>query len=85
METNVYGVEKNIRLAAGAACVMAGLFGRLPTGARVALLAVGAVGLTTALTGYCPVNHALGRGTPMDRIPEAARGAWHEAQQVLAE
>lgn len=63
MECNVGGTERNVRLGIGAAATGAGLFLLHSTAARAAALTVGAIGLLTGLTHYCPVSQALGRNT----------------------
>lgn len=60
---NVGGVDRGLRLAAGAVLSAVGSIMRLPSAWRAALLGVGVVALTTGLTGYCPLNQLLGVDT----------------------
>lgn len=61
MNHNVGSTERYARLAAGA---LAGAGAVRGTGwQRVALGAVAAAGIGTALSRYCPINAAVGRGS----------------------
>ena len=55
MQRNVSGTDRTARSIAGAALLGGGLFTRQPRW-RIAMLAVPAVALSTAVARYCPVN-----------------------------
>lgn len=67
MLRNVGSTERYVELAAGLA---AGAAAAKATGwPRATLGAVAAAGLGTAVTGYCPINHTIGRDTFRDQSP----------------
>lgn len=80
MERNVGGMEKNLRLAVGMAAVLVGLFAGLRRGVRMGMVSLGAIQMTTALSGYCPVNQMLGRSSAAQSLPRAAESALEQAQ-----
>jgi hypothetical protein len=84
MECNVGGVEKNVRLVSGAVAITLGLFAPWRREARIAALGIGLVELTTALTGYCPMNQLLGRNTCEPDLAGVAQRALHTAQEFAA-
>ena len=59
IKCNVGPRERLARFAAGVAAT-AGAFYAPNKGAKIALGAIGAAGLATGVTRYCPLNHALG-------------------------
>ncbi len=73
MKCNVGGWDRRVRLAAGAAALGIGLFGRLSSRRRALVLGIGAIPLGTGLTRYCPLNGALGINTcePSARLKHA--------------
>lgn len=52
MEKNVGGMDKTIRIVVGLVLLVAGIFVQMGTGLRVASLAVAAIALGTAFTGF---------------------------------
>jgi hypothetical protein len=60
---NVGGVDRTARMSIGAALLGTGIFSHLNKPLRVAMGALGAMGLTTALMRYCPVSKAFGKNT----------------------
>jgi hypothetical protein len=63
---NVGGLDKQMRLAVGIASAAYTLFGEGDTTKKVAAGAVSAIALTTALSGYCPLNDLAGVNTCAD-------------------
>ena len=72
MERNVSDWERGVSIAAGALLVVAGIRGRGRF--RSSLISTGAGLAFRGLTGYCPVNHALGRKLRSDDTREALGG-----------
>jgi hypothetical protein len=62
MVCNVSDRERAIRVGAGSAVILLGLFLPLPMWAMLVLVALGVVGLVTGLTGHCPAYRLMGRG-----------------------
>ena len=60
---NVGGIDRTARIGFGAVLLGTGLLAPVGTPLRVASGVLGAVGLVTGLTRYCPVNQAMGRNT----------------------
>lgn len=63
MKTNIGGVERVIRLVAGAALVAFGVMGGLATPWNYVAMGVGAVLIGTAALGWCPPYALLGINT----------------------
>jgi hypothetical protein len=85
MECNVGGAEKNVRILTGAMALTLGLFAPMKRGARIAALGIGVIELTTALTGYCPVNQLMGRNTcGLGNLRTATERALQNAQEFAA-
>jgi len=62
MERNVNDWERGVSIAAAALLAVVALKAR--GGARTSLLVAGAGLAVRGITGYCPINHALGRTRP---------------------
>lgn len=60
---NVGGLDKQMRLAVGIASAAYTLFGEADTTKKVAAGTISAIALTTALSGYCPLNSVAGINT----------------------
>lgn len=73
MERNVNDWERGVSIAAGALLVVAGIKARGRF--RSSLITTGAGLAFRGLTGYCPVNHALGRKLRSDDTREALGGS----------
>lgn len=73
MKQNVGGTDRDIRLVAGTAAMVAGLLAPLSTGWRAGLLALGSAELFTATTRYCPLNEAVGVNTSLPEPVATAR------------
>lgn len=56
---NVGGADRAVRLGVGATLIGLGIGTHIPKAARIAMGAVGAVGLITGISKYCPVSQAL--------------------------
>ena len=67
MRKNVGGLDRRLRLIAGAAALALGIFGRLGRRGRAIAISFGASELVTGLARYCPVNRALGFNTARPR------------------
>jgi len=63
MTCNVGGIERPIRIGAGALAIMAGLFGGLSGAMSGIALGIGAILLLTGAVGYCPLFTLLGINT----------------------
>jgi hypothetical protein len=61
MQRNMGAIERYARVAAGLAAGAAAT--KLTGWQRKALGAVATAGLATGLSGYCPLNEAVGRGS----------------------
>jgi hypothetical protein len=76
MKHNVGGWDRDLRLVAGSAAIVAGMLAPVSTGWRAGLVALGSAELFTATTRYCPLNEALGVNTnvpePVERAKEVA-------------
>ncbi len=87
MECNVGGTEKNVRLIGGAATIALGLFAPMNRTAKIAAMAIGLMEITTALTGYCPINQLIGRNTcrlDLENLPHEAEKALQNAKEFAA-
>ena len=73
MKRNVNDWERGVSIAAGALLAMAALKTR--GSVRSALLTAGAGLAVRGLTGYCPVNHAIGRNSRSDDTREVLGGS----------
>jgi hypothetical protein len=60
MKQNVSKKGKMARLLAAGVLAMVTRRMKLPLWAQIAVAAVGVEGFLSGVTGYCPVNHALG-------------------------
>ena len=60
---NVGGADKTFRILLGLSLLPVGLLSDLRSGRKALALGVSAIALTTALTGYCPLNALLGLDT----------------------
>lgn len=63
MQCNVGGAERGLRLVIGVVAIAVAVFGGVEGGWRIALLAIGAIGLLTAAVRYCPLNSLIGRNS----------------------
>ena len=63
MHCNVGGVEREVRAGIGLALLAASSVSPLPARWRALLAGVGAIGVATAASQYCPVNSVLGIDT----------------------
>lgn len=63
MQCNVGGVEREVRAGVGLALLSAAALGPLPAKWRAALAGLGAIGVATAASQYCPLNAVLGIDT----------------------
>ena len=63
MQCNVGGVEREVRAGVGLALIAGAALGPLPVRWRAALAGLGAIGVATAASQYCPLNAALGIDT----------------------
>jgi hypothetical protein len=68
-------VERGVRAGFGGALLAAASVGLVPVRWRIGLAALGAVGLATAASQYCPLNSVLGIDTCHDlaRLPRPGR------------
>ena len=73
MKRNVNDWERGVSIAAGALLAVAALKAR--GGTRVALITAGAGLAVRGLTGYCPINHAIGRTLPSGDTRQALGGS----------
>jgi hypothetical protein len=67
MKQNVGKTERWMRAAAGATLAGLHLTGAVKGKAGKAALAAGSELMLTAATGYCPVNHLIGRSSATPR------------------
>lgn len=82
MTHNVGPRERYARLAAGVAAAAAAT--KVNGWQRTALGTVAAAGMVTAITRYCPMNQAMGRGTDEMDMDEGARDAQLRRQIAMA-
>ena len=71
MHCNVGGAEREVRAGIGLALLAASSMSPLPARWRALLAGVGAIGVATAASQYCPLNSMLGIDTchlPQRRI-----------------
>jgi hypothetical protein len=69
MQCNVGGVEREVRGALGLALLAAASVSPLPVRWRALLAGLGAVGVATAASQYCPLNSVLGIDTCHPHLP----------------
>lgn len=67
---NVGGTDRATRIGIGTALLSTGLFAPIGKPLKVISGVLGAVGLVTGLTRYCPMSQALGRDTCHVEIEE---------------
>jgi hypothetical protein len=63
MQCNVGGVEREVRAGIGLALLAASSVSPLPARWRALLAGLGAIGVATAASQYCPLNTVLGIDT----------------------
>ena len=71
MRCNVGGVEREVRAGVGLALLSAAALGALPVRWRAVLAGLGAMGVATAASQYCPLNSVLGIDTCHPPRPRA--------------
>jgi len=81
MKRNVGELDRNMRLAGGAAALGLGLFGPLGRRGRIIALSIGGMQLITGLTRYCPVSRALHVNTCR---PRRLQSAWRVVKKLPA-
>jgi uncharacterized membrane protein len=73
MAPNVNDWERGVSIAAGALLAVAGL--KVRGGTRALMMTAGAGLAVRGLTGYCPINHAIGRRRPSGDTRKALGGS----------
>ncbi len=63
MKRNVGGLDRTVRVVGGLSALAFALMRRKGSRGRATAIGIGAAKLITGLTGYCPLNHLLGRNT----------------------
>ncbi len=82
MKCNVGGMDRAGRSMIAIAALGTGLFAPVNAVARITLLALGGTAAFTVLTGYCPLNEALGVNTCEESLGKSAERVAEKVHKV---